>query len=180
MARGFVNRGRPALRQGQRRQTIWFADVVLETAVAGGGGAVFISSLNAAALARRPFTVIRARGVLAMQSDQTAATESQLAGFGAAVVSEEAVTVGITAMPTPITEADSGLFFVYEIMLQELQVTSAAGSGGVGKMGVERIVDSRAMRKVDLGQDIVFVADTAGLSDGVVIRTFVRLLIKLH
>ena len=49
--------------------------------------------------------------------------------------------------------------------------------------GVHRIVDSKAMRKVDVGQDIVTVVEGPGSllgAGGSIINSFDRLLVKLH
>ena len=70
---GFITRGGVS-----RRETVWFGDVYTNTAVAAANTAVLLSSLNAAALALRPFTIVRTRGQLSIRTDQTAATEQQV------------------------------------------------------------------------------------------------------
>ncbi len=172
---GFIVRG-----GARRRETLWFAGSYIESLFTSGGISILISGLSAAALALRPFTVIRSRGYLSVQPDQTAATESQLCGYGACVVSDQSVAVGAGSVPTPVTDSGSDLWFLYEPFLQEFQFQSAVGSGGVGRMGMERTLDSRAMRKVEDGQDIITVGETDSASDGLVMRSFLRLLVKLH
>ncbi len=85
----------------------------LTTTAAGGGGSTLLSSLNAAALALRPFTIIRTRLFVHIQSDQIVGTELAQGVFAAIVVEEEAVDAGIGSLPTPITEATAS-FLVYE------------------------------------------------------------------
>ncbi len=140
--------------------------------------AVLTSSLNAGALALRPFTITRTRLWAHVKSDQAATTEVYGCGLGAAVVSDQASAIGVTAVPTPVTDQDSDLFFLYETFVGELVVSSAIGiyEGGNG-----RGVDSRAMRKVEDGSDVVFVLET--MSSPVAGTTFDfagRMLIKLH
>ena len=98
---------------GRKRETIWFGGAPFSAAVATTG-VNLVTSLNAAALALRPFTIVRTRGVLRFSSDQEAATESWGGSFGMAVVSDQASAVGVTAVPTPTTENSSDLWFVYE------------------------------------------------------------------
>jgi len=163
------------LRGGRNiRDTIWVGGVYLDTTIASPSTAILVTGLNAAALARRPFTVIRVRGILSVRSDQSAAVESQLAAWGKCVVSDQAVAVGVTAVPTPATDNASDLWFAYE-SLQNL------GDIAAGPQQIEtRFIDGKGMRKVDGDQDVVTVIETAAISSGCTITTFDRLLIKLH
>ena len=104
-----IHQARP---RSTRRQTIWaFLSPVKITMTALGG--TVIGSLNAAALAQRSFTVVRFHLAWLLQSDQAVAIEEQTAAFGVAVVSDQAVAVGVTAVPTPITDIGSDLWFVH-------------------------------------------------------------------
>ena len=136
---------------------------------------VLVQTLNAAVLAFRPFTVVRVVGEAYLVSDQQAASEQQAVGFGFAVVSTQAVAIGITAIPTPFTDGGSELFFMYQAMLSSL---GNASSTGVFQEGTRYSFDQRAMRKVNEGQDIVIVLETAGISGGANIMTWARMLIK--
>ncbi len=160
-----------------RRQTLWIPSTVTATAVVQGT-AVLLTSLNADALALRPFTVVRTRGFCHLASDQAANSERQWVNWGAIVVSDEAVAVGITAVPTPIMEAESDWHFYLSIAAM-IQVVSATS---VFEIGVSQELDSKAMRKVDNGEDLITVveAPATGISEGVVFRHFNRALVKLH
>ncbi len=167
--RDFV-RGAAAIRQ--RRLTTWFQFSPADsTMTASGGSAIF--SLNAAALALRPFTIVRSHFEIGLRSDQEAAVEQQRVGFGIAVVSDEATAVGVTAIPTPVTEAASNLWLLHQYIFGE-------ESRLVDKALPERQVsiDSKAMRKVEVGQDVVVVAELAGVGGGVIITVAGRMLIK--
>jgi len=159
------------------RETNWFSGTLVNSTVAAASTAVLLTSLNAAALALRPFTVIRTRGILQIRSDQTAAAESQQAAYGECVVSDQAQAIGVTAVPTPVTDSGSDLFYVYEWLLNSLEVTTDIG----------RYIDqppyrydSKAMRKVEVGQDMITVWETGAASDGASLTVFSRALIKLH
>jgi len=167
---GFIRRD-----GGRRRETLWIQGAWTENNVAGGG-ALLLGVLSAAALALRPFTVVRTRGMLLVNSDQTAATERQLGAYGFAVVSEQAAAIGVTAVPTPVTDQDSDLFFVYESFARMQNVASAIGISEY----MPQTFDSKAMRKVEDGSTIVDVMELSSLSDGVTFQVAFRQLIKLH
>ena len=171
---GFVTRGGV-----RRRETLWFSGTAMTVSPSAPSTATLLASLNAAALALRPFTVVRVRGIIHIQSDQAAATERQSLGYGLAVVSEQAVAIGVTAIPTPVTDDGSDLWFVYQRVMSSLAVVSAASAFEIGKVFE---FDSKAMRKVEDGQDLVEVQelDVAGVTLGATVTTYSRILIKIH
>ncbi len=160
---------------GARRETSWFAigfDVESNT----GGQATLASSLNAAALARRPFTIIRTHVYLHMVTDSIA-LEKQAAAVGFAVVSAQASATGVTAVPTPVTDLASDLFFVHQVMIAKTVFSTTAAFQSPGGLGIQ--VDSKAMRKVNDDQDLVITVEGAG-ADGFTIDIMGRFLIKEH
>ena len=169
---GFITRGGRS-----RRQTTWIGGQFLTNSVATGG-TVLTATLNAAALALAPFTVVRTRGVIQITTDQVAANEWQAAAFGMLVANESAAAQGIASVPTPLTQSEDGLFFVYEAMLADFALATAVG---IAKVSVERIIDSKAMRKIEVGDNIVSVWEVpAAGNGGTIVRQFIRMLAKLH
>ena len=165
---------RSSSRGGTRRQTSWFQIDLAFTTQASAGSTV-IYNLNAAALALRSFTVIRTHMQCFLFSDQEAAVEQQAAAFGLAIVSDQAVAVGVTAVPTPSTEAASDLWFVHKWMLADsVNLTDRA----VG--GQPYSIDSKVMRRVDIGQDMVGVVERTSTGGGLILATAGRMLVKLH
>ena len=162
---------------GARRQTQWLGVIPTSTTIAGGTGAVLVNSLNAAALALRPFTIVRCVGELYIISDQQAASELQGAAYGSAVVSDQAVAIGVTAIPTPFTDISSDLWFLYQAMWNSFAFGDATG---FANEGTRYPYDSRAMRKVEEGEDVVGVIETSGITNGVTVFNWGRMLIKLH
>jgi len=162
---------------GQRRETMWISVSPTSSTLASANTAVLSNSLNATAKALRPFTVIRSRLFLHVRSDQQAAVEFYGIAMGLAVVSDQAVAIGVTAVPTPDTDRGSDLFFVFED-LWGVQFDVATASGN--EFGKSVIVDSKAMRKVNDDQDIVITSETIGLSSGAIVSVGGRLLLKLH
>ncbi len=160
------------------RKTFWLAGAVSQTTLASTSSAVVITSLNAAALALRPFTIVRTRGVWSVFSDQTAADENQFVQFGGIVVSDQAVAVGITAVPTP-AEQDSSPWFFFDTALQRFNIGSDIGL--VPNFAPDRyVIDSKSMRKVEEGQDIIGVVQNAAAGAGSIVNTYFKILIKLH
>ncbi len=170
---GFVRRD-----NRMRRDTLWTGLKPIQDTMAAASTAVIISSLGPVELAMRPFTIVRTRGLFGITSDQSAASEEQELGYGHCVVSDQALAIGATAVPTPVTDITSDLWFVYEMVLQSLDVNTAVGFDARAK--TVRYFDSKAMRKVEEGQDRVSVCETGPNSAGVLITSSFRFLIKLH
>jgi len=157
-----------------RRKSLWLQFEPIQTTMTAPGGSIMFT-LNAAALALTPFTVVRSHFELMVRSDQSAAVEQQIVGFGIAVVSDQAVGVGVTAVPTPIVDMGSSLWFVHKLIYGEenrlinllLPPTLAS-------------VDSKAMRKVESGSDIIVVAEMSALGGGAILTVGGRMLIKTN
>ena len=148
----------------QRRESLWIFLTEAATTMASANTAVLVLSLNAAALALRPFTIVRTRMDWFLRSDQTAALEAYQTALGLAVVSDQAVGIGVTAIPTPFTDMGSDLWFTHEI--QSSVFAFISGVGFQSDAGVNRVVDSKAMRKVEDGEDIIMALENSSLSDG--------------
>jgi len=176
MARRMMTRGR-GIQSGQRRETRWLnLDATVLVLIAAGGTILY--SLTTEEKALRPFTVIRTRLLVQISSDQLAAGENQIGAIGAAVVSDQAVGAGVTAVPTPINDVESDLWFVHQFLFSAMDLASAIGfDGNVGRV---YSIDSKAMRKVEDGQDVVVVAEFSTQGDGFTLATGGRVLIKLH
>ena len=172
--RGFTRRdGRTAA-----RETIWFGFAEVRSTLASASLAAIFHSLNAAALALRPFTIVRSHFLWHLRSDQAGATENADVGFGIAVVSDQASAVGVTAVPTPFADFGSGLWFSHTMLANHLTFISGVGVFPDNDAMVQ--IDSKAMRKVDSGQDIVTVLENSSLSDGSTSFIAGRMLVKLH
>ena len=171
--REFV-RGAAAI--SSKRLTSWFQFKPAISSQTSAGG-VILFQLNAAALALRPFTIIRTHFEMRILSDQVAATEDQ-AAIGGAIVSDQAVAVGITAVPTPITDMASDLWFFHQLMFNSTQILTSVGADSPGS---NYSVDSKAMRKVDIGQDMIIVSEiSTDAGAGVDLLFGGRILVKVN
>ncbi len=93
------------------------------------------------------------------------------------VVSEPARIVGVTAVPAPILDEDSDLFFVYQPVVSDILVATAVGHAQAGRVFE---FDSRAQRKVEDGQAIVVSLENASAAHGAQYIVKFRMLLKLH
>ncbi len=165
---------RPMHGRTARRETLWlFFSPISATFTAVGG--TLLGSLNAAALALRPFTIIRQYYEMMIVSDQAAAIETQIGAFATAVVSDQATAIGVTAVPTPISDLGSDLFMQHQIfMADESNLTDRS------KPGAHYSIQSKAMRRVNGDQDMALVAEFSPVGNGFSLTVGGRILIKLH
>ena len=98
--------------------------------------------------------------------------------MGLAVVSDQATAVGITAIPTPIANMESDLWFVHQLLYSQFTFISGVGIQDGGLQQYE--IDSKAMRKVDIGQDVVVVGERSVAGGGIDVVIGGRMLIKVN
>ncbi len=105
-------------------------------------------------------TALRTVGKLAVSSDQTAASEVITGALGMIVVTDQAATIGITAIPGPVTDASDDGWFLYVPISQRILVATAVGLGE----SVGYAFDSKAKRVVHDGTRIAIVIENATTS----------------
>jgi len=132
--------------------------------------------LNAAALALRPFTIVRTRLLVTFESDQAAVSERPIGSFGMQVVTDNATAVGITAVPQPDTDTDNDFFVYQSLIMSHIFLTSA---GFMTPAQETYLVDSKAMRKVGPGDDVAITSELSTASGGVLVVQG-RMMVKLH
>jgi len=165
------------LRGGRnRRDTLWGETTTAQINIGSPSVAVLAFALGAGALALRPFTVVRHRLNWYARSDVLTGGEVWGAAIGGCVVSDQASAIGVTAVPTPITDGSSDLWYFYE------QTFGRFGGTTVEEVGREVKIDSKAMRKVEDGEDLIIVLETpaAAMSAACVSVIGGRFLLKLH
>ncbi len=180
MANTFTNRKSGFIQRSgrMRRETIWVDLVGTQTTLASGTPVNF-TGYSQAVLDMRPFTIVRTRGIMQVASDQVGVTESYMAHLAIAIVSDQALAVGITALPRPVSDAASDLWFVYESLAGRSFFSTA--SGFQDSAGIWKPFDSKAMRKVEDGQDIaVVIENEATPFFGCTLVKKGRQLLKLH
>ena len=177
MARNQNRQSRVFHQAGPRRLTEWVSIPPVLTAI--DNSAVLVASLSAATLALRPFTIVRTHLEVHIATDQLVADEIAVGAVGMAVVSDQSTAIGVTAVPTPETDAASDLWFLHQWCINDFTFITAAGFDAAA--GHHYHLDSKAMRKVNGDQDVVLVLEggvTAG--NGMGFSTAGRMLLKLH
>ncbi len=165
------------LRSGvRRRQMLWLQGLEQRVTLAAINTGNLVATLNAAAQALLPFTVVRTRGFWSVESDQIAATEVFGAALGHIVVTQQATAIGVSAVPTPSSD-DGADWFMLDRLWQSFR-----RADGTGEMlfQVQKDVDSKAMRKLDQGDDLAVVIESGPVDAGQIVQLYARHLIKLH
>ena len=121
-----------------------------------------------------PFTIVRTRGIVTIQSDQSVATETQTGAFGMGIMNDVAGSLGVTALPGPAANCGWPGWFVHQFFNQSFLQTA----NGVLLNGVSYEIDSKAMRKVEAEQDIAFMVENFGASHGLQFAVSFRMLLK--
>ena len=159
-----------------RKHTDWSASAVLT------GGVVVAATASALLEVFTPAaggeTLIRTRGMLGIQSDQSGALEDQLVAFGIGVVSAQAVSVGITAIPHPGTDAAWGGWLYHTFLFATYLFISGVGSEP--QFMTSHVIDSKAMRKTGDEERLVMVVENTHASHGFRFANSERLLSKVH
>jgi len=162
---------------GARKRTmIWLTaginNIVLTSA------STLLGVLNAGGLALRPFTIVRTHLVLRFTSDQAGAGERAQGVFTMQVVKETASAAGIASVPTGVLEPNAD-FFVFQPLFQNFGFISGSGAAQIQGQGNHWTLDSKAMRKVGIDDDVVQVFDFRSFI-GSEIAAEGRFLVKLH
>jgi len=124
-----------------------------------------------------PATIVRSRLVINVGSDQRAATEEIVGAFGCGFVNTVAASLGITALPGPATDCSWGGWFVHETFSERITVTTDIGVGNLGSATRRIVIDSKAMRKFEEDQALVWMFENLA-STGMVFAVSGRMLVK--
>jgi len=166
------SRGLAPRARSPRRLTRWFRSVV-STGPTSLAAATAV--LDQSLALDEPATVVRIRGSLWIQSDQEAASENQIGAVGACVVSDQALAIGITAVPTPTTDADSDLWVMHRYFADHLIRTASGMTQGMAEFPF----DSKGMRKLPDGTSLAFVVENSNSSHGLQFVLQFATLVKL-
>jgi len=161
-------------RRSQRLAPGWAfsQSAILATIPAGTKAILATFALNTTNLGE---TILRTRGLLWVQSDQSVAFNEQQSGaFGGLVATSNAVAAGVASLPDPFTDGADDGWFVHRPFVQ----TSPSINGELGgQQGRLYEIDSKAMRKVETGYDLVFIIGNGG-GFGMQVLFSIRLLSK--
>ncbi len=141
MASRFRSNGRRTAVRTDKRQNLWLRSSVDATTIAASSSTL-LTVLNAAALLRRPFTIIRTHLVIQIESDQESAAERFFGAYGRMVVRDSASGVGITAVPTPGTDTDADWYTWQGLIARQDFVTGV----GFDQYNRQYTIDSKALK----------------------------------
>ena len=164
-----LSRHRP---RGKARLTQWVgpADQAFVNVATGGSTLVALVSFEEA------LTVIRNRGGFAHKPQAYSSDLTYAGAVGMGIVTAEAFAIGITAIPTPFSDADWGGWMVWRSFAQQNELQGTAANV-IFPAAVVMEIDSKAMRKVTPNEVLVIIAESQSgafaLSAG--IRTLVKL-----
>ena len=105
-------------------------------------------------------TVLRSVGQISVSTDNDGASEQQVGAWGMCIVSDVALAIGITALPSPVSEISDDFWFVHQTIVQRTEFITAAGFHPNVSRNYE--FDSKAKRKLEDGSVIVLVAENSG------------------
>ena len=186
MANRIVNRGSFRGRSGPRRETQWGGSTAGQTgrtALAAATAALF-SRFSAAQfdVIGSPLTTVRNHGQLSVESDQSVAGETVQGAIGLAIVSEPAAAAGIGSIPTPITESDWDGWLMWMPFSHTMQFVQQDATGVQIVQPSNSIFnyDSKAMRKIQDQESLVFVIENENATAGLLFTWYSRTLFKLH
>jgi len=147
------SRGIVATRGGAPRLTEWIRSADQNYVVIGNNTSVITQSF---AINVRQ-TIVRVRGELSIIPTATSVDVKSVGAMGFAVVTDQAVAAGAASIPGPITNADWDGWFVWVPFHQFFEVTT-----DIGRLLAQTnvIFDSKAMRKVKLGDTIVVMVES--------------------
>ena len=156
------------------RSTQWIGSTA-ETAVTNLAGSSVV--LDQSFPFGEDATIVRVRGKLWIGSDQASASERPMGAIGFANVTNQALAIGVTAVPTPITDISSDEWFLWAPFFNGLNFADATGIQQ--KIFAEVELESKAMRKVNDGLSTVVVLENAS-TFGLSYLMHFRMLVKLH
>ena len=121
-------------------------------------------------------TLIRTRGIFVVGSDQNSAAEQTNGAVGVGVVSEQAATVGVTAVPHFDTDSAWGGWLWHSYFAANFAFGTAVGFEP--NMMQTIVIDSKAMRKIGDNERLVVVVQNSHATFGLVYYTSMRLYSK--
>ncbi len=173
---------RPARRtagvgRGRRQPTNWARTVASGLTVLPASSKVLLASVVLSNPGINE-TIRRTRGIVLVTSDQGSIQEEQLGAVGAMLVTDTAVGAGVASLPDPVTDANDDGWFVWLPFMQISGAQVTAGTASQTAMNRYEF-DSKAMRRMEEGYQVAFVAANASATRGLSIAITISLLSSL-
>jgi len=101
-------------------------------------------------------TVVRVRGTMSINTDQTASLETQQGALGFIRVTDRAIVAGAASIPGPVTDGDDDGWFVWVPFSHESLTSIGPEAARIYP------IDSKAQRIVREGQQLAVMLENAG------------------
>ncbi len=108
-----------------------------------------------------PLTLMRVHGLVCANLDAGAVDERAMISFGIIKVSDDALAVGITAVPTPTADADAPWIVHGHLWVTTLSEAAIAPDGMFHRV----VIDSKAMRKMKPNESLAVVFEVCDTTD---------------
>jgi len=142
-------------------QAAWSPARVETRAVGSAGATLGATAVGAAILERQ--TIVRIRGSAYCHMDAGAALDSMVVALGLILVKTEAFSIGgVTSMPGPLTDLEQSWIWHHLFVLGPAVV--AADDGADISRNDRVSIDSKAMRKTQVGETLAFVWESVTLA----------------
>jgi len=137
-------------RSGQRRRRTHWTDIAGAATIVSSGSSLLATSVAS----HEGETIVRIRGLVTLVgSIFTADGDGFFGAFGVGVVTTAAATAGVTSIPTPITEGGWDGWMLHNYLAIERGETGVSDGAGFHRV----VLDSKAMRKLNEDESLVFV-----------------------
>ncbi len=143
-----------------RRQAAWSSVSILTRAAASNSPTLGNQNVGAVALERS--TIARIRGNAYVHMDAGAALDSINVALGLIIVPDEAFAAGIGSVPSPLIDSESS--WIWHSYFPMGPAVTATDDGGDISRNMRIVIDSKAQRKIQTDEVLIFVWDAAVIS----------------
>ncbi len=160
-----------------RRQTGWSVGPgsSVPVGVSASGSLILGSGVGANI---QGLTLIRVRGHVELVLRLAGASEGFTGAIGICLVTDDAFAIGITAMPTPVTDMEDDIWLYHRFF--SVHAGAVTATAALARISESWEVDSKAMRKTPQGTTLAAVFEATEVGTSIIDVTFQsRLLDKL-
>ena len=157
-----------------KRQTDWVGVADQGFVAVGAGATIILNSFTPSAANMVRPTITRSRGSFGIRPASAGTDQAIIGVLGICVVTTVAFTAGVASVPGPFSDAGWNGWFVWEPFSNFLEVTTDIGRF-LGSW--ERLVDSKAMRRIGDEDTMITVVESQGVAFDV--SANIRTLFKL-
>ena len=158
-----------------KRQVTWVGPADQTFVAVATGGATIVATFDPSALGMLKPTVVRTRGDVSIIPNSVGADLNIVGAYGLAIVSDQAVAIGVTGIPTPWTDPSWDGWFVWRSFGYRVENSTSVSINS--PLNISHEVDSKAMRKITDNETMVMVAESqaGAFNISMALRTLLKL-----